>query len=457
MTNEFRVLIAEDDRSTREAWRELIASWGFAVNAVDDGEKAIERARTFEPHILILDLRLPGMDGLAVLRELRELGSTVATIVVSGEGDVADAVETMKLGAYDYLRKPIDPAHLRVLLNNITSHLTVTEENQRLRRKLIEVGELGPIVGKSLAMRRVMTLIEEAAPTSAPVLIVGESGTGKELVARTIHELSARRNGPYVAINCAALAETLMESELFGHERGAFTGADRRREGCFELANGGTLLLDEITEMKVEVQAKLLRVIEDQKLRRLGGTAEIPLDVRLIAASNRNLAEATRQGKLREDLYYRLNVFFLEIPPLRDRIDDIPPLIEMFIGQFAESNRKTVTGVDNECLEILRTHRWPGNVRQLRNVIERAVIVTRGPLITVADLPTDFRRLDRKGQQFELRLGDSLDEVERAFIFKTLDFTKGNKVRAAEILGISLKTLYNRLERYLGKERSKSA
>jgi DNA-binding NtrC family response regulator len=377
--------------------------------------------------------------------------------VVSGEGDVADAVETMKLGAYDYLRKPIDPAHLRVLLNNITSHLTVTEENQRLRRKLIEVGELGPIVGKSLAMRRVMTLIEEAAPTSAPVLIVGESGTGKELVARTIHELSARRNGPYVAINCAALAETLMESELFGHERGAFTGADRRREGCFELANGGTLLLDEITEMKVEVQAKLLRVIEDQKLRRLGGTAEIPLDVRLIAASNRNLAEATRQGKLREDLYYRLNVFFLEIPPLRDRIDDIPPLIEMFIGQFAESNRKTVTGVDNECLEILRTHRWPGNVRQLRNVIERAVIVTRGPLITVADLPTDFRRLDRKGQQFELRLGDSLDEVERAFIFKTLDFTKGNKVRAAEILGISLKTLYNRLERYLGKERSKSA
>jgi DNA-binding NtrC family response regulator len=457
MANELRLLVAEDDRSTREAWRELVASWGYTVQTVEDGEKAIDKMRTFEPHILLLDLKLPRRNGLEVLRALRELGSSVATIVVSGEGDIPDAVETMKLGAYDYMRKPIDPSHLRVVLNNISTHLSVTEENQRLRRKLIESGELGPIVGRSLLMKRVMTLVEEVAPTSASVLIVGESGTGKELVARTIHDMSTRRNGPYVAINCAALPETLMESELFGHERGAYTGADRKREGCFELANGGTLLLDEITEMRVEVQAKLLRVIEDQKLRRLGGAAEIPLDVRLLAASNRNLLEATRHGKLREDLYYRLNVFTIELPALRDRVEDIPPLIEMFISQFADANGKKVTGVDNECLEILKTHRWPGNVRQLRNVIERATIVTQGTLITAADLPTEFRRLDRKGQQFELRLGDSLDEVERAFIFKTLDFTKGNKVRAAEILGISLKTLYNRLERYLGKERSKSA
>jgi len=302
-----------------------------------------------------------------------------------------------------------------------------------------------------------MRTIEEVAPSSASVLIVGESGTGKELVARTIHELSSRHNGPYVAVNCAALPETLMESELLGHERGAFTGAERRREGCFEMANGGTLLLDEITEMRVELQAKLLRVIEDQKLRRLGGTTEIALDVRLLAASNRNLAEATRLGRLREDLYYRLNVFTIELPPLRDRLEDISSLVEIFVRQFAVANGKNVTGVDNESLEILRGHRWPGNVRQLRNVIERATIVARGPLITAADLPADVRRVNRKGPHFELRIGDSLDDLEREFIFRTLEFTNGNKVRAAEILGISLKTLYNRLGRYLGKERAESA
>ena len=457
MTNELRILVAEDDKSTREAWRELIGTWGFKVQTVEDGSKVVEAVQTFDPHILLLGLKLPGKDGITVLRELHEIERKVATILISGEEDITDAIETIKLGAYDYLRKPIDPAHLCVLLNHLATHLHIAEENQRLRRQLIERGELGPIVGHSLAIRRVMRTIDEVAPSSASVLIVGESGTGKELVARTIHELSSRRDGPYVAVNCAALPETLMESELLGHERGSFTGADRRREGCFEMANGGTLLLDEITEMKVELQAKLLRVIEDQKLRRIGGTVEIPLDVRLLAASNRNLAEATRLGRLREDLYYRLNVFTIELPPLRERLEDISALVEIFVGQFAAANDKKVTGVDNECLEILRGHRWPGNVRQLRNVIERATIVTRGPLITAADLPADVRRVNRKGPHFELRIGDSLDDLEREFIFRTLEFTNGNKVRAAEILGISLKTLYNRLGRYLGKERAESA
>ncbi len=457
MTNELRILVAEDDKTSREAWRELIGTWGFKVQTVDNGNKVVEAVQTFDPHILLLDLKLPGKDGITVLRELHEVARNLATIVISEEGDITDAVQTIKLGAYDYLRKPIDPAHLCVLLNHLATSLNIAEENQRLRRQLIERGELGPIVGHSLAIRRVMRTIEEVAPSSASVLIVGESGTGKELVARTIHELSARRDGPYVAVNCAALPETLMESELLGHERGSFTGADRRREGCFEMANGGTLLLDEITEMKVELQAKLLRVIEDQKLRRIGGTVEIPLDVRLLAASNRNLAEATRLGRLREDLYYRLNVFTIELPPLRERLEDISALVEIFVGQFAAANGKKVTGVDNECLEILRGHRWPGNVRQLRNVIERATIVARGPLITAADLPADVRRVNRKGPHFELRIGDSLDDLEREFIFRTLEFTNGNKVRAAEILGISLKTLYNRLGRYLGKERAESA
>jgi DNA-binding NtrC family response regulator len=331
----------------------------------------------------------------------------------------------------------------------------MSEDNDRLRRELIEGGSLGPIIGQSLAMRRVMRLAEEAAASSAPVLIAGESGTGKKLVARTIHQLSARREGPYVEVACAGLPENLMESELWGHERGAFEGADRRREGFLEMADGGTLLLDEITELKVELQAKLLRTIEDKKLRRMGGgnETEIPLDLRLIATSSRNLSEATHYGRLREDLYSRINTFAIELPPLRDRLEDIPALVESFIKVAAEKNRKTVTGLDNECLEILRLNRWPGNVMQLRNVIERATVVSRRPLLAASDLPNDIRRAGRKGPHFEIRVGESLDEVEREFIFKTLDFTNGNKVRAAQILGISLKTLYNRLLRYHGKDR----
>ena len=306
-------------------------------------------------------------------------------------------------------------------------------------------------------MAQTLRFADQVAPSEASVLITGESGTGKEVMARYIHRKSKRASQSFISVNCAAIPEHLLESELFGHEKGAFTGAVARRIGKFEEANGGTLLLDEITEMRVELQAKLLRVIEDQKLRRLGGTVEIALDVRLLAASNRNLAEATRLGRLREDLYYRLNVFTIELPPLRERLEDISALVEIFINQFAAANDKNVTGVDHESLEILREHRWPGNVRQLRNVIERATIVARGPLITAADLPADVRRVNRKGAHFELRIGDSLDELEREFIFRTLEFTNGNKVRAAEILGISLKTLYNRLGRYLGKERAESA
>jgi DNA-binding NtrC family response regulator len=334
----------------------------------------------------------------------------------------------------------------------LSTHLTVSEENQRLRRRLINAGQLGPMIGQSLAMRRVMSLIEQVAPSSASVIIIGESGTGKELVARTIHELSPRHNGPYVAINCAAMPETLMESELFGHERGAFTGADRRREGCFELSNGGTLLLDEIGEMKPELQAKLLRVLEESKLRRLGGSTEVAVDVRVLAATNRNLDASIKEGRFREDLYYRLNVFAIELPALCERAEDIPGLVDHFLGELKQPEGKKITGVDAECLEVLKSYRWPGNVRQLRNVIERALIVSQGPLITVVDLPPELKRTTGSSSSFELRLGMSLDNVERELIMRTIDFTGGNKSRAAEVLGISLKTLYNRLERYKGKD-----
>jgi DNA-binding NtrC family response regulator len=465
-----KLLIVEDNADAREAWSTLISSWGYRVDNAEDGERALQLIESSDPQILLLDLRLPKKDGLAVLREIRANGWQLPTIVISGEGDIEDAVQSIKLGAYDYLRKPVDPHHMEVLLNNLRTHLTVSKENQLLRRRLMDAGELGQLIGQSLAMRRVMASIDQVAPSSASIVIVGESGTGKELVARTIHELSPRTSGPYIAINCAALPETLMESELFGHERGAFTGADRRREGCFELATGGTLLLDEIGEMKPELQAKLLRVLEERKVRRLGGSSEIPVDVRVIAATNRNLEVQLREGKFREDLYYRLKVFTIQLPTLRERPEDVPTLIEHFLQQLAPSAGKPVVGMEADCLELLKSQRWPGNVRQLRNVIERALIVTHGPMISTADLPEEIRIVipqsvkpgSSEGPKpdnglhstLDVHVGMSLSAVKRELLLQTLKFTRGNKANAAEILGVSLKTLYNHLkEESLGSGR----
>jgi DNA-binding NtrC family response regulator len=449
MAAKMRVLVAEDDKATHEEWADALTSWGYEVAVAEDGDRALELIKTSSPHIFLCDLKMPGRDGLTLLKDIHEMGLELATIIISGEGQIPEAVQAIKLGAVDYLRKPVDPHHLRQILRTLSENISVREENLRLRRRLMETGELGPIFGKSLAMRRVMNSIERVASSSASVIICGESGTGKELAARTIHELSPRRGGPYIGINCAAIPETLMESELFGYERGAFTGADRRKEGCFELANHGTLLLDEITEMKIELQAKLLRVIEEQRLRRVGGTVEVPLDVRVLAASNRDIERAVKEGKLREDLYYRLGVFTIQMPPLRERVEDIPLLIDAFLNFYAEREHKPTPTVDPECRDLLKSHPWPGNVRQLRNVIERALIVCRGSVITTADLPPEFRSLGRGDSGwFQVKLGTSLEEVERELIVRTIEYAGGNKTRAAEILGVAPKTLYNRLERY---------
>jgi DNA-binding NtrC family response regulator len=462
MKDGIRVLIVEDDRDAREAWSTLISSWGYRVDSAEDGERALQMIESCNPRILLLDLRLPKKDGLQVLQEIRANGWQLPTIVLSGEGEIEDAVESIKLGAYDYLRKPVDPRQMQLLLNNLRTHLTISRENQLLRRRLMDVGELGQLIGQSLAMRRVMSAIDQVAASNTSIIIVGESGTGKELAARTIHELSGRSGGPYVAINCAAMPETLMESELFGHERGAFTGADRRREGCFELASGGTLLLDEIGEMKPALQAKLLRVLEERKLRRLGGNAEISVAVRVLAATNRNLELQLKEGKFREDLYYRLNVFSIKLPPLRERLDDIPMLAEHFVQQLAGPAGKTVMGIDDDCLQVLKAQSWPGNVRQLRNVIERALIVTRGPTISIADLPQEIAfhgpatpksarsaesiPANNRSGTLNVHVGMSLTAAKHELVLQTLKFTAGNKVRAAEILGVSLKTLYNYLK-----------
>jgi len=449
MAAEIRVLIAEDDVESHEGWRESINSWGFQGQIAEDGVRALELISTFNPHILVSDLRMPRKNGLELLTQIKEMGIYLPAIMISGQGEIPDAVESLKLGAVDFLRKPVDPAHLRQVLTNIADNITVREENTTLRRRLAEVGELGPLFGRSLAMRRVIVAIERLARSSASVVITGESGTGKELVARTIHEMSPRRAAPYVAVNCAAIPETLMESEMFGHERGSFTGADRRREGCFEAANGGTLLLDEITEMKPELQAKLLRVIEEGKVRRVGGTTEIPLDVRILAASNRDIEQAVRDGVLRTDLYYRLNVFTIQLPPLRERVEDLPELIQMFIEHYGAQNQKSVMGADEECMKTLQSHPWPGNVRQLRNVIERALIIAEGRMIRKGDLPDAFRVANTTAGSFiKMPLGSSLHDVEKEMIIRTIEFTGGNKTRAAEILGVSSKTLYNKLEQY---------
>ena len=448
--HEMRVLVAESDRTIRDNLRDRISSWGFEARSVEN-DRLLEEVPIFEPDILLIALE--GQE--KGWQELRARGIEIPTIVMAEPADLDSIVRTIKFSAYDFLAKPVNMGHLQVLLNNLATQIRVTEENQWLRRKLIEAGTLGSIVGQSVAMRGVMRQVEEAASSTAPVLIVGESGTGKKLVAQTIHQLSARRGGPYFEVNCAGVPDNLIVSDLWGHERDAFPGADRRREGFLAMARGGTLLLEAIAELKAELQARLLRTLEDNKFQRMGGSArsELPLDVRMIATSTGDPSEAKHSGKLREDLYSRLNTFTIELPPLRDRPEDIPALVETFIPQSAKANKKAVTGIDNESLEILRLFRWPGNVLQLRNVIDRAVIVARRPLLAAADLPNDVRRAGRKGPHFELRIGETMDEIERELIFKTLDFTNGNKVRAAQILGISLKTLYNRLVRYQGKGR----
>src|ERR1700726_717449 len=344
MPEQKRILVAEDDVTTHEDWCAMLASWGYEVKMAEDGEKALDLLRNFQPHILLSDLRMPHRDGLNLLRDIRELHLETLPIIISGVGEIPDAVQAIKLGAADYLSKPIDPPHLQQILKKLTEHIDVREENLRLRRRLVEIGELGPLFGKSLAMRRVLTSIKRLAESSASVIITGESGTGKELAARTIHQLSSRKNAPFVGINCAAIPQTLMESELFGHERGAFTGADRRREGCFELANGGTLLLDEIGEMKPELQAKLLRVLEESKIRRLGGSTEVAVDVRVLAATNRNLDNAIKEGRFREDLYCRLNVFAIELPALCEPSDDIPSLVDHFLRELKQPEGKNITG-----------------------------------------------------------------------------------------------------------------
>lgn len=444
-----RILVVDPDATSGQQLQQLIKSWGYEAILDENGSPGSDFIIKNDPTVIIDSTSLAGYD---ILRLLRTQQIDVPVILLAESGTIESALHSIQEeGAYHYFEKPVDANKLRVVIDRAVELADAKRENELLRRQLQDRGTFGELVGNSPAMREIYSLVEQLAPSSASVLITGESGTGKELIARTIHNLSPRRDKPFVGINCSALPESLMESELFGHEKGAFTGAASRRAGCFELAEGGTLLLDEIAEMPALLQAKLLRVIEERSVRRLGGRKETPVDVRLLAATNQDPEEAVKKGTLREDLLYRLNVFRISLPPLKDRKEDVAVLAQYLLEQLAERHGRPARFMSPAALNVLQFHQWPGNVRELRNVMERAVIICSGEQVErhhFAPYPIDQRERLRNEDTISLPVGTPLDEVERQMIMRTLNKTGNNKTRAAELLRISLKTLHNKLNLY---------
>ncbi|TMQ67433.1 MAG: sigma-54-dependent Fis family transcriptional regulator [Candidatus Eisenbacteria bacterium] len=444
-----RVLVVDDHIASAEGLRDYLQEWGHEAKSASGVDEALGIFGDWRPDAVVCDLLMPpGPSGLELLRQVRAADPWVGFLMLTGHGTIEDAVKAIREGAFDFLTKPVDLERLRMLVNRIAERNEMRSEVTRLKRKLSTLGDDSGLVSRSLAMRRLHDLIEQVAPSSASVLITGESGSGKDFVAQTLHDLSGRSRAPFIAVNCPAIPEALLESELFGHERGAFTGALADRPGLFEHAAGGTLFLDEITEMSPGLQAKLLRVLETRRYRRVGGREERLADLRIVAATNRDPERSVSDGRLREDLYYRLNVFQLAVPPLRERREDIAPLAARFIAHFAGQNGRPVEGLSSEALAALEHFDWPGNVRELRNAIERAVVLARGPSIELADLPQQIARPVVVIERGASLVVEPLEEVERKAILGTLQRFAQNKTRAARALGISLKTLHNKLRRY---------
>jgi DNA-binding NtrC family response regulator len=439
-------LVVDDDVHSLSALAELVEAEGFDTATADNLAQARQQLEKHVPDVVLSDLMLPDGRGTELLRELLE-EPTVEVILITGKATVETAVEALRLGAFDYLTKPIDLGRLKTLLARVKETRELKQEVSSLRAELRDLGRFGPMVGTAPTMQRVYDLIDKVAPTEATAFLIGESGTGKELAAETIHRLSKRRKGPYLPLNCGAISPTLIESELFGHEKGSFTGAQRQHRGYFERATGGTLLLDEITEMPIELQVKLLRVLETSRIMRVGGDREVEVNVRVIAATNRVPEEALKEGKLREDLFYRLKVFPINLPPLRDREGDIETLALYFLHNLnkREGTNKRFAA---ETMDRLRTHHWPGNVRELQNVVQRAFILGEQEIAPDC-LPAELGgEAPQSGPHLHLKVGTSLEDAERRLILATLDQHEGDKKATAEVLGISLKTLYNRLNQY---------
>jgi DNA-binding NtrC family response regulator len=467
-----KVLVVEDEANARAGLAELIASWGYRTETAADGAAGLDAVIRWSPDVVVTDLMMPRMDGLQLLDRISELPQQMAVVVLTAQGSIDSAVDAMRMGAYDYLQKPVDPTRLKTILSNVQQGAAVKDEVAKEESAAIESGKLGPLIGSSPQMREIFSVIERVAPNNVSVLITGESGTGKELAARALHMLSGRRNKPFVAVNCAAIPETLIESEIFGHERGAFTGAESRRAGCFELAEEGTLLLDEIGEMPAATQSKLLRVLEDRRLRRLGSRDEISVNVRVIAATNKDPQTAVAAGELRGDLYYRLNVFNIHMPPLRDHAEDVPAMANAMVVEMNARHGTNVPGISRNLMSRFLEYRWPGNARELRNTIERAVIMSQDHPLDATHLPPGFGEftptpvaignpasapavfaLPSLDDMVHLSVGTTVDEAEKQLILKTLISTRNNKTRAADILGISSKTLQNKLKEYALEER----
>ena len=450
MSEKPRILVVDDEESHRIMLRAVLKEEGYEVSEASDGTEAVKAVEQEPFDLILMDIRMRTMDGIEALGEIRKISPLVPVLIMTAYASVKTAVEALKAGAFEYLTKPLDTDELKILIEKALEIYHLRAENVALKERLGDRFNFSKIIGRSPRMKEVFDTLSLVAPTDATVLILGESGTGKELVANSIHHNSPRASQSFIKVSCAALPETLLEGELFGHEKGAFTGAIARREGRFQLAHRGTIFLDEVGEMSVTTQTKLLRVLQEKEFEPLGSTRTVKADVRVIAASNKDLEREVKEGRFREDLFYRLNVVPVSLPPLRERKDDIPALAAHFFAIYRDKNRKELKDISGKAMDLLTRYDWPGNIRELENGIERAVILARGEIIAPADLPLPIQALsrDREIQGLNLPSGISLQEVERALILKTLDDTGGNRSRAAEILGINRRTLQNKLKEY---------
>jgi DNA-binding NtrC family response regulator len=443
-----RILVVDDEINIRGALVTLLEKKGYHVCGVGTGEEALKELEIATADLVLTDLKMPGMGGTEFLRQLKQKWPDIEVVVMTAYGSIDTAVEAMRCGAYDYLTKPIDRDRFSVVIEKALERHTLAFENKQLRDRLETRTRFDQMIGESEAMQKVYSLVDMVGDSAVTVLLTGESGTGKELVARAIHHKSTGSNGPFVTLNCGALPENLFESELFGYEKGAFTGATATKVGRFELADGGTLLLDEVGELSLKSQVDFLRVLETKEFRRLGGTKVIKVDARIIAATNRNLEEAVKQGDFREDLYYRLNVVPIRLPPLRQRGDDIPLLAERFLQEFSAQHHREPKDISREAMRLLRLYAWPGNIRQLRNLIERMVVTVKEPVIQPEHLPEEIQVSKEDAHTMVVALGSSLKDIEREAIRRTLAEVTNHREKAAKLLGISLRALQYKIKEY---------
>jgi two-component system response regulator HydG len=444
-----KILVVDDEQSHRTMLTAVLSKEGFEVSEADDGTSAVKAVENDTFDLILMDIRMTDMDGIEAITEIKKLSPSIPVIMMTAYASVKTAVEALKSGAYDYLTKPLDMDELKILIKKALDYYHLQKENIFLKERLADRFDFSQIIGRSRAMKELFETLSLIAPSDATVLIYGESGTGKEIVANAIHQNSPRAQKPFIKVNCAALPETLLESELFGHERGAFTGAVTRKAGRFQLADGGSLFLDEISDMSLTTQVKLLRVLQEREFEPLGSTRTIQVDIRLITATNKDLEEEVKAGRFREDLFYRLNVVPVHLPPLRKRKDDIPLLVEHFLNIYREKNKSSVKGFLPKTMDIMVRYDWPGNVRELENVIERSILLSRSEFISPEDLPQPVQGAEDKDQSLvSVPQGMTLKEVEKEVIIQTLSDTKGSRTQTARILGISRKTLQNKLKEY---------